>query len=48
LIDTLVIDTVDADFAPAIAAMGITPVVTNTIMRDLPAKAALAQTVMQA
>jgi LPPG:FO 2-phospho-L-lactate transferase len=48
LIDTLVIDTVDADFAPAIAALGITPVVTNTIMRDLPAKAALAQTVMQA
>jgi LPPG:FO 2-phospho-L-lactate transferase len=48
LIDTLVIDTVDADYAPAIAALGITPVVTNTIMRDLPAKAALAQTVMQA
>ncbi len=48
LIDTLVIDTVDADFAPAIAALGITPVVTNTIMHDLPAKAALAQTVLQA
>ena len=47
LIDTLVIDTVDAAYAPAIAATGITPIVTNTIMRDSAAKAALAAIVMQ-
>ncbi|MFM2031405.1 MAG: hypothetical protein RLZZ297_170 [Chloroflexota bacterium] len=46
LIDTLVIDTADAALAPAIAALGITPVVTDTIMRDAATKAALARTVL--
>jgi LPPG:FO 2-phospho-L-lactate transferase len=46
LIDTLVIDTVDAAYAPAIRALGINAVVTDTIMRDAAAKAALAQVVL--
>ena len=43
LIGGLVIDAVDADLAPAIEALGIQVSVTDTIMRDLAAKAALAQ-----
>ena len=46
LIDTLVIDQTDAALAPAIAALGIRPVVTDTIMRDAATKAALARTVL--
>ncbi len=47
LIDTLVIDTVDAAYAPAIRALGVIPIITDTIMRDAATKAALARTVLQ-
>ena len=42
----LVIDTVDADAADDIAAAGMTPVVTNTIMSDPAISAALARTTL--
>jgi LPPG:FO 2-phospho-L-lactate transferase len=42
-VDALVIDTVDADHADAVAALGIMPVVTNTIMRGPAEKANLAR-----
>lgn len=44
LIGTLVIDTVDADLAPAISELGITAIVTNTIMSDQETTVALAET----
>lgn len=48
LVDVFVLDTIDADWAPAIAALGIEPVVTDTIMAT-PARAArLAATVLRA
>lgn len=40
---TMVLDTVDADDAGDIAALGITPAVTDTIMRDVARAAALAR-----
>lgn len=43
---TLVIDEADADLAPAVAAEGITPVVTRTIMREPGVAASLARTVL--
>jgi LPPG:FO 2-phospho-L-lactate transferase len=43
---TLVIDTVDADLVDRIAAEGVTPVVTDTMMRDVGIAAALARTVV--
>lgn len=43
LVDVLVIDTVDAEHADAVAALEITPVVTNTIMRGPAEKANLAR-----
>jgi len=46
LIDTLVIDTVDAEFATAIRALGIDVVITDTIMRDAAAKRNLAMVAM--
>ncbi len=45
---TLVIDDVDADLAPAIEAIGVRPVVTDTIMRDPAVRAALARTTLEA
>jgi LPPG:FO 2-phospho-L-lactate transferase len=44
---SLLIDTIDADQAPAIAATGMTPIVTNTIMSDLLTTKSLAQTALQ-
>lgn len=43
LIDGMIIDEIDAALAPAIEALGIRVRVTDTIMRDLPHKTALAQ-----
>ena len=48
LVDVLVIDTVDADLAPAIEKLGMKVVVTNTMMTGLPVKKALARTVVKA
>lgn len=47
LIDTLVIDTVDAAQADAVAAHGVTPLVTDTIMRGPREKANLARVALQ-
>jgi LPPG:FO 2-phospho-L-lactate transferase len=43
LIDALLVDTVDAADAPAIAALGIAPVVAPTVMTDDASRAALAR-----
>lgn len=43
LIDGIVIDTVDADLVPAIQALGIQPLVTDTIMVGIAEKIALAR-----
>ena len=43
---TLVLDTVDADLASSVAELGVTPVVTDTIMRDPDRAAALARVVL--
>ncbi len=45
---TLVIDTVDADDAGRVAAEGVRPVVTDTMMRDVGVAAALARTTIGA
>lgn len=42
-LDTLIIDRVDRRLAPGIAALGIKPIVTNTLMRTITAKVRLAQ-----
>jgi LPPG:FO 2-phospho-L-lactate transferase len=47
-VDTFVIDTIDADLAPAIEALGLRVVVTDTIMTDDAARARLAGDVLQA
>ena len=47
-VDVFILDRADRREAPAIAALGIEPVVTATIMRDLRAKKALATTVLAA
>ncbi len=47
-IGTLVIDTVDADLAPAIEAVGVRCVVAPTVMRDLDTTMALARVVLGA
>ncbi|SRR5579883_3222810 len=47
-LDVMVIDERDADLAPAIEDLGIPTAVTNTIMSDMAAKAALARSVLQA
>ncbi len=47
LIDGMVIDNVDAELAPAIAALGIAVCVTDTIMSDDARKANLARTSME-
>jgi LPPG:FO 2-phospho-L-lactate transferase len=43
-----VFDEQDATLAPAIGALGMTPVVTDTVMRDAEAKRALAEAVLRA
>ena len=48
LVGTLVIDEVDAHLAPAVEALGITPIVTNTIMADATVTDALARTCLTA
>lgn len=45
-VDALVIDTVDAHHAPAITALGITPLVTPTVMRTLQDREQLARHVI--
>ena len=47
-IDTFVIDTVDADLAPAIEALGLRVVVTDSIMSDDAGRARLAREVLRA
>ncbi len=47
LLDGIVIDTVDAGLAPAIAELSIRPLVTNTIMRGMPEKTALARAALE-
>lgn len=46
LLDTLIIDQIDAHLQTAIEALGINVIVTNTIMRGAEEKAALARTVV--
>src|SRR5947209_763459 len=46
-LDIMVIDQQDAHLAPAIEDLGIPTVITNTIMKDIAAKAALARTVLE-
>jgi LPPG:FO 2-phospho-L-lactate transferase len=48
LIDTFVLDTVDAELAPAVEALGIRAVVTDTIMSDDASRARLAGEVLAA
>lgn len=48
LVDVFVLDCVDAAWAPRIAALGITPVVTDTVMRTPTAAANLAAAVLRA
>ena len=48
LIDALVLDAVDADQADAVAARGVRPVVTDTIMRGMREKAGLARVALTA
>ncbi len=45
-LDGFVLDTVDAHLADAVAALGITPLVTDTIMRDAASKERLAHEVL--
>ena len=47
-LDVMVIDELDAHLAPKIEDLGIPTLATNTIMRDTPAKAALARKVLEA
>jgi LPPG:FO 2-phospho-L-lactate transferase len=48
LIDIFVLDREDRKLAPEIEKLGMRPVVTNTIMSDVPRKGALARAVMKA
>jgi len=48
LIDAFVLDTVDADLAPAVEALGLRAVVTDTIMTDDASRAGLARSVLAA
>lgn len=48
IIDALVIDHADANLASSIRALGIDVIITDTIMRGLPEKQALAQTAIDA
>jgi LPPG:FO 2-phospho-L-lactate transferase len=46
VIDAFVLDTVDADLEPAIAALGVRTLVTDTIMADAAGRARLARKVL--
>jgi LPPG:FO 2-phospho-L-lactate transferase len=48
LVDVLVIDRQDAELADRVAALGIRPVVTDTVMRDAQVRAELARTALDA
>jgi LPPG:FO 2-phospho-L-lactate transferase len=48
LIDALVIDAADADDADAVAALGVRPIVTETLMRDPVTRRRLAEAVLDA
>ena len=48
LVDVLILDEADAALAPRVAELGIRPVVTATVMRDLAAKEALARATLRA
>ena len=48
LIDAFVIDTVDAELAPAVEALGVRVVVTDTIMTDDGSRTRLARTILAA
>jgi LPPG:FO 2-phospho-L-lactate transferase len=48
LIDVLVIDEADAGDAEALAALGVRPVVTQTLMRDPTARRRLAEAALNA
>ncbi len=48
LVDVFVLDVVDADAAPAVEALGMRPLVTNTIMTDNASRARLASEVLAA
>jgi len=48
LIDALVIDKADADGAEALTALGVRPVVTQTLMRDAPTRRRLAEAALDA
>jgi len=48
LLDALVLDERDGALAPQVAALGIRPVLTQTVMRDLAAKEALARAALRA
>jgi LPPG:FO 2-phospho-L-lactate transferase len=47
-LDTLVLDDVDTGLAGDVAALGVKPIVTDTIMRGRYEKAALARTALRA
>jgi LPPG:FO 2-phospho-L-lactate transferase len=46
IVGTLLVDTLDAALAPAVADLGVRPVITDTIMRGIYEKAALAATAL--
>jgi LPPG:FO 2-phospho-L-lactate transferase len=48
LLDTLVLDEVDADDAPSVAALGVRPVVARTLMSDAQARRRLVESVLGA
>jgi LPPG:FO 2-phospho-L-lactate transferase len=48
LVDALVIDHADAEGTDAVAALGVRPIVTKTLMRDAAARRALAETALDA
>ena len=45
---TFVLDTIDASAAPAIAALGVRPVLTDVLMPDRPQRQRLAEEVIRA
>ena len=47
VLDVLVIDEEDRALAPDVEALGITPIVTNTIMRDAASRRALAEVTLE-
>ena len=47
-LDALLLDTVDVALAPALEALGVRPVVTDTFMRNCESEIALARRVLEA